>query len=37
MSNNSHKQHPSEEEKLHREAPDTETFDDVQEAADETG
>lgn len=37
MSNNSHKQHPSEEGKLHREAPDTETFDDVQEAADETG
>lgn len=37
MSNNSHKQHPSDEEKLHREAPDTEMFDDVQEAADETG
>lgn len=35
MSNNSHKKHSAEEEKLHREAPDTETFDDVQEAAEE--
>jgi len=35
MSNNSHKQYPSEEEKLHRETPDTEHLDDVQEAADE--
>ena len=36
MSNNSHKKSTSAEEKLHREAPDTETFDDVQEAAEET-
>lgn len=35
MSNNSHKKHSAEEEMLHREAPDTETFDDVQEAAEE--
>lgn len=36
MSNNSHKKSASAEEKLHREAPDTETFDDVQEASEET-
>lgn len=37
MSNKSHNQQASgQEEKLHREAPDTETLDDVQEAADET-